>query len=228
MPARYDAVADFYQARFSDTADPVLTALLDLLGPVDQRRVLDVACGHGRATRELARRGAVAMGVDLSRAMLDKAEQIERTDPLGVTYRHADVSTAADIDAAPFDAVVCNFGLSDIDDLDGAASFVWRALRPDGAFVFSILHPCFPGADAMAGSWPRAGRYYDEGFWLADNEASTLRRRVGANHRKLSTYLNTVIRHDLTLSEIREPAPPAHHGPPRRRRPPALPPRPLH
>ena len=34
MNARYDAVADFYEAGFSDTADPVLAALLDVLGTV--------------------------------------------------------------------------------------------------------------------------------------------------------------------------------------------------
>lgn len=56
-PARYDAVADFYVSGFDSTDDQVSAALLDLLGPVAGLRVLDVACGHGRLTRELARRG---------------------------------------------------------------------------------------------------------------------------------------------------------------------------
>jgi ubiquinone/menaquinone biosynthesis C-methylase UbiE len=104
---------------------------------------------------------------------------------------------------------VCSFGLSDIDDLDGALGTVSRALRPGGSFVFSILHPCFAGGPDVSGSWPTTGRYYDEGWWTADDRLSTLRRQVGANHRMLSTYVNALRRHDLWVAAIAEPPPPA-------------------
>jgi ubiquinone/menaquinone biosynthesis C-methylase UbiE len=194
ISARYDAVADFYEAGFSDPADPIVVSLLDLLGPPTGLRVLDIACGHGRVTRELARLGATVTGVDLSRALLDKAEAFEDAEPLGVQYVHADAASVSGLDDATFDAVVCNFGLSDIDDLDGALVTVHRALRPGGSFVFSILHPCFPGAATVSGAWPTVGRYYDEGHWVADDTSSTLRRQVGANHRMLSTYINSLSR----------------------------------
>jgi ubiquinone/menaquinone biosynthesis C-methylase UbiE len=48
--ARYDAVADLYIRGFDSTGDSVSLALLGLLGPVTGLRVLDVACGHGRAS----------------------------------------------------------------------------------------------------------------------------------------------------------------------------------
>jgi SAM-dependent methyltransferase len=106
-----------------------------------------------------------------------------------------------------FDAVTCNFGLSDIDDLDSAVAAVSAALRPSGWFVFSILHPCFPGAPGVSASWPPAAGYHDEGFWTADADLSPLRRQVGANHRMVSTYLNTLRRHGLWLDQMSEPAP---------------------
>jgi ubiquinone/menaquinone biosynthesis C-methylase UbiE len=207
MTARYDAVADFYEAGFSDTADPVVAALLDLLGSPAGLRVLDIACGHGRVTRELARRGAAVMGVDLSRALLDRAEAVEDAEPLGVRYVHGDAASVPGVPDAAFDAVVCNFGLSDIDDLDGALATVQRVLRLGGAFVFSILHPCFPGAATVSGAWPSTGRYYDEGYWVADGTSSSLRRQVGANHRMLSTYFNALSRNGLRLMTMSEPAP---------------------
>jgi SAM-dependent methyltransferase len=204
--ARYDAIADFYVAGWPDVYDdPPSVALFDLLGPVDGLRVLDVACGHGRISRELARRGAHVVGVDLSAALVEKAESVES---LGNRYLHADITSTTLLDGAGFHAAVCGFGLSDIDDLDRAAGAIARAVRPGAVFVFSILHPCFPGdGHEVSGSWPSAGRYHDEGWWRADGAVSSLRRQVGANHRTLSTYLNTLRRHGLWTDELAEPGP---------------------
>jgi 2-polyprenyl-3-methyl-5-hydroxy-6-metoxy-1,4-benzoquinol methylase len=206
--ARYDAIAEFYQATFSRGDDPDVARLLDLLGPPADLHVLDLACGHGRLSRELARRGAVVLGVDLSRALLHAAEAAERAEPLGIRYTHGDAAAPSWLDSDRFDAVTCCFGLSDIDDFDGAAATIARALHPGGRFVFSILHPCFPGSPEVSSAWPTGGRYHDERYWRADGSLSTLRRQVGAHHRTLSTYLNTLRRHGLHLDEMTEPAPP--------------------
>jgi SAM-dependent methyltransferase len=212
--ARYDAVADFYVAGFSSADDSVSVALLGLLGPVTGQDVLDVACGHGRLTRELARRGARVRGVDLSGKLLAKAREAEDAERLGIQYVHADVTTPGVVGSAEFDAATCNFGLSDIDDLDGAIVTVSHALRPGGRFVFSILHPCFPGgAPDVEGSWPATGSYYEEGRWTAQGARATLRRQVGASHRTLSTYLNTLRAHHLWLDEVAEPLPRADWDP---------------
>ncbi|WP_188190094.1 class I SAM-dependent methyltransferase [Nonomuraea sp. SYSU D8015] len=228
--ARYDDIADFYAARWTDAVDdPASVRLLGLLEPVAGRRVLELACGHGRISRALARRGAQVVGVDLSSALIEKARAAERDSPLGVHYVHADVTRPGFLEGsapgpegsgasgtgipatapgpAVFDAVVCSFGLSDIDDLDGAVAGAVRALRPGGVFACSILHPCFPGGLGVSGSWPGDARYHAEGWWRADGELSSLRRQVGANHRTLSTYLNTLRRHGLWLDEMAEPEP---------------------
>jgi 2-polyprenyl-3-methyl-5-hydroxy-6-metoxy-1,4-benzoquinol methylase len=57
---------------------PVLAALLDLLGPPQGRRVVDLVCGRGRVAREVAKLGATVIGVDLFAALLDKAEPRRR------------------------------------------------------------------------------------------------------------------------------------------------------
>jgi len=207
VPARYDPVADFYVSGFDSTDDSVSAALLDLLGPVAGLRVLDIACGHGRLTRELARRGAEAVGIDVSGNLLSKAQERELHEPLGIRYIHADVTTPGILGGRQFDKVTCSFGLSDIDNLDGAIAAVSLALRPGGQFAFSILHPCFAGGQDVSGSWPTAGSYYDEGWWTAQDALSTLRRQVGANHRMLSTYLGTLRRHGLWLDRLAEPRP---------------------
>ncbi|GAA2828535.1 hypothetical protein GCM10020220_016760 [Nonomuraea rubra] len=92
--ARYDEVADFYAAGWTDDLDdPASRRLLDLVEPVGGRRVLEIACGHGRISRALARRGAQVVGADISAALIAKAEAAERESPLGIRYLHADVTT---------------------------------------------------------------------------------------------------------------------------------------
>lgn len=207
MAARYDQMADFYEERAGkNVSDPATVALLDLTGDVRGLRVLEVACGQGRVARELARRGAALTGVDISGVLLARARAYEAAESLGIGYVHADVTAPGVLAGRMFDGVVCNYGLSDIDDLEGLIANVARWLRPGGWFVFSLLHPCFPGWDSDApSSWPPDHGYYHEGWWLATNTG--FRGRVGATHRMISTYLNSLTAHGLVLDRVTEPGP---------------------
>jgi SAM-dependent methyltransferase len=205
--ARYDRVADSYAAENDSVEDPVSQSLLAMVGPLTGQRVLDIACGHGRLTRELADRGACVTGIDISAALVAKARAAEGKRSLGISYVVADIARWQPPAPVLFDVVTCNFGLSDIDDLAACAAAVAAALRPGGIFAFGILHPCFAGGRDVSGSWPSGRTYYDEGWWTADGALSTLRRVVGANHRTLSTYVSTLRAHGLILDQLAEPRP---------------------
>lgn len=208
MSARYDLIADEYAAGGDDLSSPALGALLDLAGPVRGQRVLDLACGHGPVARDLARKGAAhVVGLDISTQLVKRARDAEQRVPWGITYEVGDAADPDVLAGSTFDVVVCNFGMSDIDDIDGTCATVARLLRPGGRFVFSVLHPCFGGTASVCGSWPSNGTYYDERWWRADRELSTLRREVGANHRTLSTYVNTLTRNGLQIEATAEPRP---------------------
>jgi 2-polyprenyl-3-methyl-5-hydroxy-6-metoxy-1,4-benzoquinol methylase len=94
--ARYDDVADFYSSGWLDVYDDAVSlALFDLLEPVNDLRVLDLACAHGRICREIARRGGRVVGVDLSEKLIDKARAIDANEPLGISYFKADAASGA-------------------------------------------------------------------------------------------------------------------------------------
>jgi ubiquinone/menaquinone biosynthesis C-methylase UbiE len=209
VSARYDKIADFYTAKTGDAVtDAATSGLLDLL-PHDLRgkRLLDLACGSGRISRVLARRNATVIGMDISVALLDKARASEHCDQLGITYIQGDVTAAQVLTGEVFDGVVCNHGLADIDTLDGVLATTERVLIDGGFFVFSLLHPCFPGWGPEApSSWAPGTSYYKEGWWLAENQG--FRGKVGSNHRMLSTYLNALVRHSLALDAVVEPSQP--------------------
>jgi SAM-dependent methyltransferase len=211
--ARYDAIADFYETFAPDAYDDtVAIALLEIIGDVSGLRLLDLACGQGRFSREMARCGAHVTGIDLSAAQLERAYRREQENPLGITYIHDNAASPDALAGQSFDAVVCHYGLSDIDDLDGVIATVVRVLRPGGFFAFSIVHPCFPGWESTSAnpSWQPGSGYFQEGWWIADGPANGIRPKVGANHRMVSTYLNTLTRNGLILEEMREPEPPMH------------------
>jgi ubiquinone/menaquinone biosynthesis C-methylase UbiE len=58
-------------------------AVLDALGPVEDKRVLEIACGTGRFTVMLAERGADIIGLDISEPMLQQGR--EKARAAGVT-----------------------------------------------------------------------------------------------------------------------------------------------
>jgi SAM-dependent methyltransferase len=211
-PARYDAIADFYEAFAPDVYDePPTSSLLSLIGDVSGLRIVDVACGHGRLSRELARRGAKVVGLDISARLLDKARSREETEPIGITYIQADAASPDTLEGEVFDGATCGFALSDMDDLDGAIASVARLVRPGGFFAFSILHPCFPGWESKGASpsWQPGRGYFEEGWWLSGGPPGGVRTKVGANHRTFSTYVNTLARNGLMIEKMEEPQPSA-------------------
>ena len=210
-PARYDEIADFYEGFAPDTYDDSMAvALLGMVGDVQGLRVLDLACGQGRMTRELARRGGRVTGVDISGAQLEKGRTREQNEPLGVSYVHEDAALPGALAGQEFDMVVCHFGMSDIDDLEGVVATVARVLRKGGRFIFSIVHPCFPGWEGKRASpsWQPGTGYFEEKWWLSQGPPGGVRTKVGANHRMLSTYINTLVLNGLAIEEMAEPKPP--------------------
>src|SRR6266478_1785849 len=77
---------DYYRYEFFGPAQ------LALCGDVREMRVLDVGCGNGYFTREVARRGARVTGIDISPRMIEHAKRHESTAPLGVEYHVLDAA----------------------------------------------------------------------------------------------------------------------------------------
>lgn len=213
----YDAIAQWYDEIVEQHGFQhwlVVPVLLDLAGDVTGRRVCDLACGQGYVSRRLAERGAHVVGIDVSTQLLELAEQRERLEPLGIEYRLGDVQDAAVLAGERFDGVVCNMGLIAIPDLAATLTTVRCTLDRHGWFAFSITHPCFqaPGSEWFTDDQRRRGRkiyeYFDEVAWRSGNPDS-VRGRVDDYHRTLSTYINTLARHELFIDELAEPCGPS-------------------
>jgi trans-aconitate methyltransferase len=102
-------------------------SLLEWLAPTPGERILDLGCGDGTLTRQIAERGATVVGVDASADFVSAARQAGSDARLGDAR-----SLAFD---GEFDAVFSNAVLHWVLDADAALSGIFRALRPGGRFV---------------------------------------------------------------------------------------------
>ena len=115
---------------------------------------LDLACGTGSLTRDLARKvgpDGYALGIDFSREMLRAA----RSRPLAnVEYRLGDATDLSDVSSASFDAATIAYGARNIPDLDRLFSEMARALKPGGVAVcLEIARPTGGVTSRFYGLW---------------------------------------------------------------------------
>lgn len=137
-----------------------------LLGLEPGMRVLDVGCGPGRHAHELARRGIVVHGIDISATFVDLAAA---NAPDGATFERADARHL--VFDAEFDAAIClcqgAFGLMRRAGEDGLVlDGIARALRPGGRFALSAFNAYF------------AVKYHEAARFDADSGVSHERTEV--------------------------------------------------
>ncbi len=107
-------------------------ALLPLLNPQPGERILDLGCGTGQLTAEIAASGAETLGVDSSPDMIGQARQ----NYPKLKFQLADARTLAV--SEPFDAVFSNAALHWIPDARPVIQAIYRALKPGGRFVAEL------------------------------------------------------------------------------------------
>jgi SAM-dependent methyltransferase len=119
------------------TLHPSTSALFERLGVGAELRCLDVGCGGGDVTLELARRvgphGQV-IGVDIDETKLALARQEAAAQRLGnAEFRPLDIRTEM-LDES-FDLVYARFLLTHLADPAQALAALYRALRPGGLLI---------------------------------------------------------------------------------------------
>jgi SAM-dependent methyltransferase len=99
---------------------------------------LDLGCGSGRLTLELARRGAAATGVDRSAKALDAARARARAAGIDVAFAQADIDEALPFSDRAFAAVTSRLALMIARDPPATLREAARVVRPGGVVVTAV------------------------------------------------------------------------------------------
>jgi SAM-dependent methyltransferase len=223
----WDGVAAALASSYDTGANPYY-ALLNakqikgLIGDVAGLTVLDLGCGPGHLTRDMARAGARVIGVDFADAMIKQAQLREDHERSGACFRVALANDLAFLDDSSFDLVVSAMALHDIAAYEATVDEVVRILKPKARFVFSVCHPCF---DTPVQEWlhdpatgkprgKRVDRYFDRGqkeYPIPEHFPSL----TGLDHslkcvfffRTLADYFRPLLIRGMILVALEEPQP---------------------
>lgn len=117
--------------------EPLGRAAIRALGPEAGERMLDVGCGAGQTTLELAAAvapGGSVVGLDISETLLSVARTRDASG-LSVSFLPADAQTHA-FPPASFDGLFSRFGVMFFADPVAAFTNLNRALKPGGRLAF--------------------------------------------------------------------------------------------
>lgn len=132
-------------AFFRAGGDTLFPEEVELLGDVAGRTLLHLQCNAGQDTLSLARRGAVATGVDISDEAVDFARRLSADSGIAASFERADVFAFL-ADAArsgrQWEVAFASYGaLCWLSDLRTWAAGVAGVLAPGGRYVGIEFHP---------------------------------------------------------------------------------------
>lgn len=188
----------------------IFPAMFELIGDVNNQKVLDCACGEGIVSRQLRELGADVTGLDISLRLINIGKKKFNSNSKFINSN----ATEIPLPSSYFDLVVINMALHDIEDYQITIREAERVLKNKGRLIFSITHPCFepPGSQ-----WLQT----KEGLiFINDNYFNEVPRRfyfkkdgeiiptpVIQYHRTLESYGTALLNNGFVITAMKEPKP---------------------
>ena len=209
----WDQIASTRQRQQANREDLSFThvlapAIFELLEGCNLDKVIDLGCGTGELTGQIATKASTVVGVDISSASIE----IARTTCSGLTnvsLHHDTVEAFARKWSGPrFTTAVANMTLMDSLKLVPFVEATASLLDRQGSFVATITHPWF---------WPLYWGYHDADWFDYHQEvvlegqfktSSEVTRHITTHvHRPLSSYIEALSQAGLLVDRIDEPFP---------------------
>jgi ubiquinone/menaquinone biosynthesis C-methylase UbiE len=177
---------------------------LQLIGPVAGKHLLEIGCGGAQCGIAFAKQGAIVSGVDIAAAQIQFARELVEKNGVSITFYQRDMTDLSPIDSESQDIVFSSMAFHYVDDLLACFKEVYRVLKPDGLFVWSVFHPIFAIVDGET-LLPRRS-YFDTGKVVTGLDVSDEAGFAFAeNFRTVSDYFNTLVEAGFRVERMVEP-----------------------
>ena len=110
-------------------------------------RILDIGCGTGRHSRELAKRGYSVTGIDLSESLLNRARELSEKEKLNIDFQIQDARALTFSNEFDLAIMLCEgaFPLMETDEMNyQILQNATKSLKENGKFIFTTLNGLFP------------------------------------------------------------------------------------
>lgn len=131
--------------------DEIAPVLIEALGNIVGARILELNCGEGVFTRQLALRGAWVTAIDPSEMAVATALKREIEKPLGIEYQTADPQSAASLWGRDSFDIVVSATFGEVTRPEAVLRSVGRTLVSGGRLV--IVVPLAPRGRFNAEQW---------------------------------------------------------------------------
>lgn len=206
-----DAVFSIYMAgrnqRVDSPNDVLEKPIIDeLVGRVDNLRILDLGCGDARYGRQALQQGCQSyLGIDGSRNMIDLAkEQLAGTSGQALRATIEEWTYPQE----QFDLVLSRLALHYVEDISAVFANVFRALVPDGRFIFSVEHPVITSCNrSRKKDQARQDWIVDNYFDTGPRQTHWIAAEVIKYHRTIEDYFMTLRQTGFVVDAVRESQP---------------------
>lgn len=180
--------------------------LLQLIGEVKGKKVLDLGCGDAEIGKELLEAGcSFYEGVDGSVNMVAKAQQT-------ITSKNSRIHLASmeewDFPSESYDLVISRLALHYLGDLQKVVQQIHRSIKPGGHFIFSVQHPILTSSiNHPEGEQKRSSWVVDDYFKMGDRTEKWMGKDVIKYHRTTEEYFRIVNDCGFRVSTLKECTP---------------------
>jgi 2-polyprenyl-3-methyl-5-hydroxy-6-metoxy-1,4-benzoquinol methylase len=208
----YDAkgIIETYTSKVEEHWYTMFNPMMQYLGNYENKTILDLGCGSGDFTDELAKKAKNVLGIDASKKWIDYCNAHHKKKNL--KFMHLKAQDLKSVHSHSIDIIILNMVLINVPkkkDVMAIFKEVGRVLRSNGDFIFSDLHPiCI-----MTPKEGNRGQKYSKNFTYFKNGARCFtsvktpdnKKIVFVNnHWSIEFYTDQLIENNMHIEKIME------------------------